>query len=159
MVSVYVKVANLQAQLLQARAQLVSQNLVKDEKSKLDQPWTSGYYNVIGSSNPSSMLPNYYTTDYIKSSSDNISPQSSTDSVDHSIEASGMQKIQSRDHLHHPRESCNSFQWQQFSKKRPPNCDLGELQALALRMMRNWCVIVCWFELLYIWPTSGGLVT
>ncbi|KAK9035405.1 hypothetical protein V6N11_077447 [Hibiscus sabdariffa] len=52
-----------------------------------------------------------------------ISPQSSLDSVELSGDNMNMQEIQSRLHG--------------YPKKRPYNNDLGELQALALRMMRN----------------------
>lgn len=58
-----------------------------------------------------------------------ISPQSSLESVElNSADSMNMQEIQSRD----------EFSFQGYPKKRPCNSDLGELQALALRMMRNW---------------------
>ncbi|KAK8565310.1 hypothetical protein V6N12_058876 [Hibiscus sabdariffa] len=58
-----------------------------------------------------------------------ISPQSSLDSVELSgdIDNMNMQEIQSRE----------EFYLHGYPKKRPYNNDLGELQALALRMMRN----------------------
>ncbi|KAI7982473.1 LOB domain-containing protein 16 [Camellia lanceoleosa] len=56
-----------------------------------------------------------------------LQQQSSLESIVHGIDGMGMQEIQSRDEL--------SFQ--PYSKKRPSQTDLGELQALALRMMRN----------------------
>lgn len=61
-----------------------------------------------------------------------ISPQSSLESVDHSSinDGIGMHDIQSRS---------EDFSFQACSKKRSynNNNDLGELQELALRMMRN----------------------
>ncbi|KAI3460947.1 hypothetical protein Pfo_017610 [Paulownia fortunei] len=59
----------------------------------------------------------------------NISPQSSLDSVEHHNDGiNGMQEIQSRDEI---------VTYQPYSKKRPSQNDLSELQALALRMMKN----------------------
>ncbi|KAK8588365.1 hypothetical protein V6N12_022811 [Hibiscus sabdariffa] len=65
-------------------------------------------------------VPSYHPT-YVNP----ISPQSSLDSVElNSGDTMNMQEIQSREEFYLP-------------KKRPYNNDLGELQALALRMMRN----------------------
>ncbi|PIA45312.1 hypothetical protein AQUCO_01700683v1 [Aquilegia coerulea] len=57
-----------------------------------------------------------------------ISPQSSIDSVDNnSTDMMEFQNVQAND----------DYQFQTCSKKRMSQSDLGELQALALRMMRN----------------------
>ncbi|GMJ01187.1 ASYMMETRIC LEAVES2-LIKE 18, lateral organ boundaries-domain 16 [Hibiscus trionum] len=99
--------ACLQAQLMQVQAQLAQNQ------------W-QGNGNLCGvPSNPS------YHSSYMNQ----ISPQSSLDSVElNNGESMNLQEIQSRDE-----EFCN------FSKKNISysNGDLGELQALALRMMRN----------------------
>ncbi|OWM75259.1 hypothetical protein CDL15_Pgr023780 [Punica granatum] len=131
------QVAYLQAQLMQVKAQM-AHNLMTDARNTQNQQlWTSGNNNICGSLNQSLMFPvDNRTTSYINSSN-NISPQSSIESVDHSIEAFRMQEIESRDHHQHQQELCCMSFPQQFSEKRPPNCDLGELQAVALRMMRN----------------------
>ena len=60
-----------------------------------------------------------------------ISPQSSLESIDHSISDGmcSMQDIQSRSEDFSLIEAC--------SKRRSYNNEMGELQELALRMMRN----------------------
>ncbi|KAF3436179.1 hypothetical protein FNV43_RR23271 [Rhamnella rubrinervis] len=112
------QVACLQAQLMQAKAQL-GQNLIESRNMENQSP---GYVNAVNNfpSYPSYMNP--------------ISPQSSLESMDHN-----------NDGMNHTQElqSCRSEEYfslqQACSKKRPNNntTDLGELQALALRMMRN----------------------
>ncbi|TKY52721.1 LOB domain-containing protein 16 [Spatholobus suberectus] len=105
------QVACLQAQLMQMKAQL-DQNLM--ESRNLENHWSE---NVGQPFNP------FCTT----SMNNPISPKSSLDSIDYSIINNGMQDVQSREDL--------SFQ--ACSKKKSYNNDLGELQELALRMMRN----------------------
>ncbi|KAF8394301.1 hypothetical protein HHK36_020508 [Tetracentron sinense] len=106
------QVACLQAQLMQVKAQM-AQYLVDSRHVENGLP--SG--NIIGG-HP---LLNYPT--YVHP----ISPQSSLESIDHSSDGVVMQEIQSRDDL--PVQPC--------TQKRLSQNDLGELQALALRMMRN----------------------
>ncbi|KAH6798623.1 lateral organ boundaries-domain 16 [Perilla frutescens var. frutescens] len=108
------QVAYLQAQVMQAKAQL-AQNLIEHSSRNAESQWISG--GGIGSSSPPPLIPvpNYYAN--------NISPQSSLDSINDG------QEIESRDeafHHHH-----------HYSKKRPSQTDLSELQALAFRMMKE----------------------
>ncbi|KAK1412610.1 hypothetical protein QVD17_33995 [Tagetes erecta] len=64
---------------------------------------------------------------------ENISPQSSLESINRNNEVIGVQEIkQTRDDDHF-----HDISFQQFYKKRPLQSDLGELQELAVRMMRN----------------------
>ncbi|CAN6545378.1 unnamed protein product [Malus baccata var. baccata] len=110
------QVACLQAQLMQVKAQLAHQNLV-DSRNMESTQWQG---NVNGSVTSIPSYPSYVNP---------ISPRSSLDSMDPNSEiAMNMQEIQS---------SREEFSYQGCSKKRPYNGDLGELQALALRMMRN----------------------
>lgn len=103
---------------MQAKAQL-AQNQI--ESRNMENQWP-GYVNGVNG------FPSYAS--YMNP----ISPQSSLESVDHNN--AGMNHTQEL-------QSCRSeeyFSFQQAcSKKRPNNntTDLGELQALALRMMRN----------------------
>ncbi|XP_041003227.1 LOB domain-containing protein 16 [Juglans microcarpa x Juglans regia] len=104
------QVACLQAQLMQVKAQL-AQSVIDPRRIENQCP---------GNGVP--VVPNYPI--YMN----HISPQSSLESIDHSNDGMNMQEIQSR-------EDCS---FQPYSKKRPyNNHDLGELQELALRMMRN----------------------
>lgn len=64
----------------------------------------------------------------------NISPQSSLESIDHNNEVMVVQETQSRDDDHYHDVS---FQQIYNNKKRPFPSDLGELEELAVRMMRN----------------------
>ncbi|KAI7991207.1 LOB domain-containing protein 16 [Camellia lanceoleosa] len=111
------QVACLQAQLMQAKAQL-AQSLI-DSRS-LQNQW---HENTVG-------VPSLQTSPTYNMMSSMISPQSSVESMDHSFDGMGlMQEIESRDE-----ELC----FQPYTKKRPSSqTELGELQALALRMMRN----------------------
>ncbi|XP_022759760.1 LOB domain-containing protein 16-like [Durio zibethinus] len=107
------QVACLQAQLMQVKAQL-AQNAMN--LHNIDSQWQGN--NLCGV--PS--IPTY------PSYMNPFSPQSSLESVElNSADSMNMQEIQRR-------EECS---FQGYPKKRPYNCDLGELQALALRMMRN----------------------
>ncbi|KAG6785818.1 LOB domain-containing protein 16-like [Populus alba x Populus x berolinensis] len=117
------QVACLQAQLMQVKAQL-AQNLIDSTRINVENThhqWQGN--NISGVSS----FPSYQT--YINP----ISPQSSLDSVDlnNSNIDHGMMDMQDI-------KSGEDFAFQSFAKvKRPYNSDLGELQALALRMMRN----------------------
>ncbi|XVF80934.1 hypothetical protein PTKIN_Ptkin15bG0115400 [Pterospermum kingtungense] len=111
------QVAFLQAQLMQVKAQL-AQNAMNNSHN-IDGQWQgnfSGVPNSMPSTYPSYMNP--------------ISPQSSLESVElNSADNMNMHEIQSRS---------EEFSFQGYPKKRSNNStDLGELQALALRMMRN----------------------
>ncbi|CAK9140648.1 unnamed protein product [Ilex paraguariensis] len=105
-------VAYLQAQLMQLKAQL-AQNLIDSSRNNPENQWPAG--NIMAGM---ASFPAYLNS---------ISPQSSVESIEHNNEGMGVQEIQIRDEL--------SFQ--PYSKRRPSQTDLGELQALALRMMRN----------------------
>ncbi|XP_022728193.1 LOB domain-containing protein 16-like [Durio zibethinus] len=106
------QVAWLQAQLMQVKAQL-AQNVMNSHN--IQSQWQGNLPGV-----PS--FPTYAS--YMNP----ISPQSSLESVElNSADSMNMQEVQSRE----------EFSFQGYPKKRPYNSDLGELQALALRMMRN----------------------
>lgn len=112
------QVARLQAQLMQVKAQL-TQNLVESRNIENNHHLQGNNNNVTGQLMNHPFCPTYMNP---------ISPQSSLESIDHSSINDGMsmQDIQSRE----------DFQIQ--AKERPyNNNDLGELQELALRMMRN----------------------
>lgn len=107
----------MQAQLMQVKAQM-AQNLI--DSSNVQNQWPGNMVGVL----PIPTYPNYMTS---------ISPQSSLESIDRSnIDIDGMrlQELQScRDDL---------ISYQPCNKKtRPSQTELGELQELALRMMRN----------------------
>lgn len=110
------QVAYLQAQLMQAKAQL-AQTLI-DSGGNMEIQWT-GNFNL-----PTGSTPNF------------LSPQTSLDSAANNDDIDPMmnnfQESQSR--------SLDDLlaQFQQFSRKRLAcHGDVGELQALAFRMMRN----------------------
>ncbi|KAL2507806.1 LOB domain-containing protein 16 [Forsythia ovata] len=111
------QVTYLQAQLMQVKAQL-AQNLI--ESRNQENQWPS---NINGASS----FPSF-ATNYMNSSS--ISPQSSLDSIDHHHQGNiSTQDFQSsRDEVSHQ---------PYYSKKRPSQTELSELQALALRMMKH----------------------
>ncbi|GLT42331.1 hypothetical protein SLA2020_163340 [Shorea laevis] len=111
------QVACLQAQLMQVKAQL-AQNVVNSHNTE-NQQWQGN--NAGGVPLPSNYpgCPNYMNHP--------ISPQSSLESVERSLDGMNMQDTE---------EYLSSVQG--CPKKRPyNNSELGELQALALRMMRN----------------------
>ncbi|KAJ7977273.1 putative LOB domain-containing protein [Quillaja saponaria] len=112
------QVTCLQAQLMQVKAQL-SQNLINSRN--LENQWR-GNNGVAGAPINNPTCP----TNYMNLIS---SPQSSLESIEHSNEGMSMQEMQSC------REDYLSYQ--PCSKKITYNNDLGELQALALRMTRN----------------------
>ncbi|GMI66456.1 ASYMMETRIC LEAVES2-LIKE 18, lateral organ boundaries-domain 16 [Hibiscus trionum] len=103
------QVAYLQAQLTQVKAQLAQTAM---SSHNMENQWQG---NLCGT------VPTYPT--YMNP----ISPQSSLESVELSGDNMNMQEIQSREELY----------LHGYPKKRPYNNDLGELQALALRMMRS----------------------
>lgn len=112
------QVACLQAQLMQVKAQL-AQNMM-DSRNIENHQWTGNTSGVAS-------FPTTYNPAYMNP----ISPQSSLESADHNTDGMNMQEI----------DSCrDGFSFQAYPNnkiKRPYNTDLGELQALALRMMRN----------------------
>ncbi|KDP21329.1 hypothetical protein JCGZ_21800 [Jatropha curcas] len=120
------QVACLQAQLMQVKAQLAQNMADTSRNNSMENQWQGNVYGI-----PSS-CPNYSNhNNYMNP----ISPQSSLESIDQNINNNdgimSMQDFQSMS-----RE--DQFAFQSFAKKRPHNAtDLGELQALALRMMRN----------------------
>ncbi|XP_042048938.1 LOB domain-containing protein 16-like isoform X1 [Salvia splendens] len=96
------QVAYLQAQVMQAKAQL-AQNVMRNGDQN---QWNCGAMGPF----PAANYSNFYSS---------ISPQSSLDSID-------QQETQSREDIEH-----------YYTKKRPSQTDLSELQALALRMINN----------------------
>ncbi|PWA74696.1 LOB domain-containing protein [Artemisia annua] len=105
------QVACLQAQLMQVKTQLAAQGYT--DSRNLENQWSTNmaYPNYMNAAN----FMNF-----------NTSPQSSMESVDHSNEGMAIHEIQSRnDHDHG------------FYQKTLSESDLGELQELAVRMMRN----------------------
>ncbi|XP_024975887.1 LOB domain-containing protein 16-like [Cynara cardunculus var. scolymus] len=125
------QVACLQAQLMQVKAQMAAQGYM--DSRNLENQW---------SANMAAGAMAYQ--DYMNGTGNfmncNISPQSSMESIDHNNEGNmGMQEIQSRDDDHH---HDHGFSFQPAAavysnKKRLSDSDLGELQELAVRMMRN----------------------
>nr|GEY27792.1 hypothetical protein [Tanacetum cinerariifolium] len=105
------QVACLQAQLMKVKTQLASQGYMDSRNLENQWPTNMAYQNYTNAAN----FLNF-----------NTSPQSSMESVDHSNEGMAIHEIQSRiDHGHG------------FYKKTLSEIDLGELQELAVRMMRN----------------------
>ncbi|KAK7393429.1 hypothetical protein VNO78_21985 [Psophocarpus tetragonolobus] len=108
------QVASLQAQLMQMKAQL-DQNQI--ESMNMENYWSENVGQTFNPFCPTSM-------------NNPISPQSSLDSIDYSSFSDGMSMQNVR--------SSEDFTLEAFSnKKKTYNNDLGELQELALRMMRN----------------------
>ncbi|MED6187137.1 hypothetical protein PIB30_073573 [Stylosanthes scabra] len=124
------QVACLQAQLMQVKAQL-AQNQIESSRN-IENQWTGG--NVGGAMNNNN--PFGHHTNYMNYP---VSPQSSLESIDHHSnninDGTGNNMHDTR-----PEDFINSFQ-QPCSKRRSynntTNDELGELQELALRMMRN----------------------
>ncbi|XP_010262266.1 PREDICTED: LOB domain-containing protein 16 [Nelumbo nucifera] len=108
------QVALLQAQLMQVKAQL-AHNLVANNTRSLENHWPG---NTPAAGQTHLTYPTYINS---------ITPQSSPDSVDLNDEV-GMQDM-------HSREDFPSLPY--CDKKRLSHNELSELQALALRMMRN----------------------
>ncbi|XP_043692656.1 LOB domain-containing protein 16 [Telopea speciosissima] len=110
------QVAYLQAQLMQVKAQL-AHNFAASSRS-LDNHWPSMTAGSVLGGGGSPQLP--YPTHSITSQSS----LGSLDSLDHSSDGMVMQELE-------------DLTFQTCTKKRFSTNDLGELQALALRMMRN----------------------
>nr|XP_043637719.1 LOB domain-containing protein 16-like [Erigeron canadensis] len=123
------QVACLQTQLMQMRAQMAQGFF---DSKNIETPWAG-----------SAVYQNYPTFTNVMNG--NISPQSSLESIDHNNEGMGVQEKQQNintDDDEHDHQQYNnidlSFQQIYNNKKRPfPSDDLGELQELAVRMMRN----------------------
>ncbi|RZC62362.1 hypothetical protein C5167_024111 [Papaver somniferum] len=132
------QVACLQAQLMQAKSQLVNKVAADTRSSLENHNWME---NVAAAAAVTSQHMSYPAT-YMRSS---VSPQSSLESVDNSncsnnIDISSMQGMHytssDRDSGYNTNDHLHSYQ--PYNKKRMiSNNELGELQALALRMMRN----------------------
>lgn len=124
------KVAYLQTQLMQAKAQL-AQTLM-DSGGNMEIQWTGNFNNNLFNG-----IPNNYQTQIMNNPA--VSPQSSLESAANNDEA--LLFINNQNHLHESqsRSPEESQFLQPFPRKKLPSshADLGELQALALRMMRN----------------------
>lgn len=117
---------------MQAKAQL-AQNFIDHSRSVESNNQWAGVNNVNNGSSGVSLQNMYLNNNYVNYP---ISPQSSLESIDHTSTRSDFmmnKEIQSG------RTSSEDFlvQAAACSRKRPHNGDLGELHALALRMMRN----------------------
>ncbi|KAE9460675.1 hypothetical protein C3L33_07425, partial [Rhododendron williamsianum] len=135
------QVASLQAQLMQAKAQMAQNLIDSGNVDQIQNQWPSG--NMVGVGIPSFHQANYpaaAAATYMNISS--LSLQNSLDdqsimdqsSTDHGVVmASRMRGIQND----RSDDDQLSFQPYNYSKKRPSQTDLSELQALALRMMRD----------------------
>ncbi|XP_073152587.1 LOB domain-containing protein 16-like [Henckelia pumila] len=121
------QVAYLQAQLIQVKAQLTQNYLMESSRNNniiAENQWPNSMNIIPGGLNAVQELshdPNNYMNYY------SVSPQSSLDSIEHNM--NGIQEIQ----------SCGEIESTvyNYSKKRPSQNDLSDLQALALRMMKN----------------------
>ncbi|CAK9323530.1 unnamed protein product [Citrullus colocynthis] len=124
------QVAYLQTQLMQAKAQL-AQTLM-DSGGNMEIQWTGNFNNNLFNG-----IPNNYQTQIMNNPA--VSPQSSLESAANNDEA--LLFINNQNHLHESQSrSAEQSQFlQPFPRKKLPSshADLGELQALALRMMRN----------------------
>ncbi|CDP03724.1 unnamed protein product [Coffea canephora] len=110
------QVAYLQAQLMQARAQLA--HTMIDSSRSAENHWP----NNMAAMGPFQTYPTY---------ANSISPQSSIcslESIDPSSDGIGVQEMM---------RGLDDISFQAYARKRPSQTDLGELQALALRMMKN----------------------
>ncbi|KAK4281251.1 hypothetical protein QN277_012772 [Acacia crassicarpa] len=116
------QVACLQAQLMQAKAQLAQKSIENN-----DDYWGRNINNAYGQT---VLNPIYGTNNYTNMNP--ISPQSSLDSMDYSTIHDGSSSTSLQ-------QEGFSFYQQPRSKKSPSydSNDLSELQELALRMMRN----------------------
>ncbi|XP_073288509.1 LOB domain-containing protein 16-like [Primulina huaijiensis] len=118
------QVAYLQAQLIQVKAQL-TQNLMESSRNNAENQRPN---NMISGPLDMGSLQVQSHPNYMNYS---VSPQSSLDSIEQSrndvININGIQETQ----------SCRDFETVYYSKKRPSETDLSELQALALRMTKN----------------------
>ena len=112
----------MQAQVMQAKAQL-AQGLIDTSKNIQNPQWPS-----IAAASANNYNPNYMNE---------ISPQSSLDSIDHHNNNNNSDGV-GDNYYNMQQEDINNEVLS--SKKRPYNysqAELGELQELALRMMRN----------------------
>ncbi|CAN4093327.1 unnamed protein product [Withania somnifera] len=129
------QVAYLQAQLMQVKTQLAQSSLNNSINSENSYPqWPNNMASSIGLM-ASSFLPNNNPTYTVNS---NSSPQSSLESIDHysdGMNNNTVQEIQSRDQVLYHQAAYSSSS--NNSRKRPSQTELSELQALALRMMKN----------------------
>ncbi|KAL5701983.1 hypothetical protein ACHQM5_027259 [Ranunculus cassubicifolius] len=107
------QVAYLQAQLMQVKAQLENNNIADSQFA--ENHWGGN----LGGGTQNLIYPAY---------AQSISPQSSLDSVDTSREETAMQDMHIRDDF--------SFQGSN-KRKMGQSDDLGELQAMAVRMMKD----------------------
>ncbi|KAK4344774.1 hypothetical protein RND71_034950 [Anisodus tanguticus] len=124
------QVAYLQAQLMQVKGQLAQSLLNNSRNSENYYPqWSNNMAGITTSSFPANNNNNpTYTMNSISS------PQSSLESIDHYSDGmNNVQEIQSRDQVYYHQAYYSSSS----SRKRPSQTELGELQALALRMMKN----------------------
>ncbi|RZC68854.1 hypothetical protein C5167_031979 [Papaver somniferum] len=129
------QVACLQAQLMQVKSQLVNK-VAADTRSLENHNWMENVAAAVTSQHMS------YPATYMRST---VSPQSSLESVDNNncsnnMDISSIQGMHytssGRDNGYNMNEHLHSYQ--SCNKKRMiSNNELGELQALALRMMRN----------------------
>ncbi|XP_015087553.1 LOB domain-containing protein 16-like [Solanum pennellii] len=136
------QVAYLQAQLMQVKTQLAQSLLNNSRNSENFYPHQWSNNNMTSSFQPSNNNNNNPT----HTMNSNSSPQSSLESIDHYSDGinnnnNNMPEIQSRlDQVfyHQAAYTSNSNSSSNSnSRKRPSQTELGELQALALRMMKN----------------------
>ncbi|OIT35195.1 PREDICTED: LOB domain-containing protein 16 [Nicotiana attenuata] len=125
------QVAYLQAQLMQVKAQAAQSLINNSRNSENTYPqWPNNMAASVGLMASSFPANNNNNPTYTMNS--NSSPQSSLESIDHYSDGVNVQEIQSRsDQVFYQAAYTNS------SRKRPSQTELGELQALALRMMKN----------------------
>ncbi|KAM3326145.1 LOB domain-containing protein 16 [Capsicum chacoense] len=130
------QVAYLQAQLMQAKTQLAQSLLNNSRNSENSYPqWSNDIASSVGLMGSSFPTNNNNNPTYTMNS--NSSPQSSLESLDHYSDGmnnnNNVQEIQSRDQMFYHQGAYSSSS----SRKRPSQTELGELQALALRMMKS----------------------
>ncbi|XP_059318724.1 LOB domain-containing protein 16-like [Lycium ferocissimum] len=126
------QVAYLQAQLMQVKGQLAQSLLNSLRNSENSYPqWPNNMAPSTGLMASSFPPNNNNNPTYTVNS--NSSPQSSLESLDHYNDGiNNVQEIQSRDQVFYHQAYSSST-----GRKRPSQTELGELQALALRMMKN----------------------
>ncbi|KAJ9564832.1 hypothetical protein OSB04_000798 [Centaurea solstitialis] len=120
------QVACLQTQLMQTKAQ-IAQGFY--DSRNIENQWPGS----MAASTAYQNYPNFATI-----MNGNLSPQSSLESIDHSNDEMGVQdQKQSRDDHRYGGHDISFQHIYNNNKKRPFPSDLGELQELAVRMMRN----------------------
>ncbi|XP_009781596.1 LOB domain-containing protein 16-like [Nicotiana tabacum] len=122
------QVAYLQAQLMQVKAQM-AQSLINNSRNSYPQ-WPNNMAASVGLMASSFPANNNNNNNPRYTMNSNSSPQSSLESVDHYSDGVNVQEIESRDQVFYQAAYATS-------RKRPSQTELGELQALALRMMKN----------------------